>query len=142
MAIVADYLVIARAGFALQIGASGPTPRAEMSFNFSFPAGVVFNKSNPLIQYQMQFISPPRGNQMGLAIQINGIEVQHKLFLASERSVFVQAIAGDDVTGAPFNATGVNTMRFLPMSPTNDTTSKIYFGGVVLWFQRDSTNQG
>ena len=138
MAVLADYLVIAKPTFGLKIGGNTPTERREVTFNFVLPSGVLLDRGDPLLHYRVELIATPGfGNQMGIAIDLNGTQIDSSLFIDTSRHLLVELI----LNAPPFNLTGQNTLRFRPVSPTNDTQNSILFSSVVLWFQRDSASQ-
>ena len=138
MAILADYLVIAKPVFRLRIGGSAPTERPEVTFNFTLPTGVLLNRGEPLLHYRVEAITTPgAGNQMGIAIDLNGTQVDSTFFVDTTRHLLVELI----LNAPSFNLTGQNTLRFRPVSPTNDTQNTIAFSSVVVWLQRDSASQ-
>ena len=139
MAILADYLVIAGPIFRMKINGTTPAERPEVTFNFVLPNGVLLNRGAPLLHYRVQSIETPgAGNQMGIAIDLNGTQIDSTFFIDTSRHLLVELI----LNAPPFNLTGQNTMRFRPVSPTNDTQNTISFSSVVLWMQRDSAAQG
>jgi hypothetical protein len=139
MAIVADYLVITKARFTLKPGGTTATERSEVSFPVVLPTGTSMSRGEPILEYTMDLLDTPGvGNQMGLAVDVNGTEVHSKLFLEGTRDAFAQAV----FSGVAFDLAGPNTVRFRPVSPTNSLAHTITFSGVVLWFQRDSAAAG
>ena len=134
MAIVADYLVVARAVFSLKLGTVSLPDRNDMSFTVTFPAGTALDRGEPILHYVAD-VGLTAG-QIGIAVDVNGAEVHRRTFLG-QRDVFCQAI----VSGSAFHA-GNNTLRFRPVVPNNNTTQSIMFSSVVLWFQRDTAAAG
>jgi len=53
--------------------------------------GVILDRSEPLLHYKIVGLQTPSdGNQMGIAVEINGAEVHRELFLEGSRDMFVE----------------------------------------------------
>jgi hypothetical protein len=133
MAVLADYLVISKQTYGLKL-----VGNPEVILSFVLPSGVLLNRGDPLLHYNVVSIATPGfGNQMGITVDLNGTQIDRRFFIDTSQHLFVELILNDP----PFNLTGQNTLRFRAASPTNDTQNSISFSSVVLWFQRDSASQ-
>ena len=139
MAIIADYRVISAANFRLH-GSPGPGERSEVSFSVMLPAGVALTEGNELLlQYQMlTALVPGPGNQIGIAVDINGSEVGRDMFIEHSRMLFIQHI----IPTQKVSASSANTIRLRALTPISGPGHNITFGRLVLWFQRDANAPG
>lgn len=139
MAIIADYRVLSATSFRLD-PVAGPGERTEVSFSALLPAGVVLTEGNELLlQYQLHTaVVTGQGLQIGLAVDVNGVEVGREMYFGNARTLFVQHI----VATQHISASSANTIRFRVVSPVTGAGDHVLFGRVVLWFQRDANAPG